>query len=81
MNMYSSVWNPPGYRKNWERTPMSPSSAQETLGSLCAGKAIDACAWFGRDGELRVLVVDTDAGKRHIYRSTARGFSFETVAR
>lgn len=77
-NLYLSGWSPKGIRKAWERSALDNKDVQEFLGQYASDhKVKDCCAWFDQNGALRVIVADTDAPERIIYRRTARGANLE----
>lgn len=78
MNLYQGKWSPRGARKAWERTSISNSSAERALRDWFKGKIVDACGWFDENDSLRVLVADTDEGRRVTYRNGKQGFSVQT---
>lgn len=81
MTIYQSGWNPRGARKAWDRTSISNSSAESALREWINGHVIDACGWFDEHDNLRLLVADTDQGKRVTYRRNACGFTVQTGPR
>lgn len=76
-NIYKSSFAPRGNKKSYERCAVSAESAQVIVGEWIEGTVVDACGWFDEDDNLRILVADTDAGKRVTYRCTKRGSSIE----
>lgn len=81
MSIYQSGWNPRGVRKAWDRTSIGNASAESALRDWIKGTVIDACGWFDESDNLRILVADTDIGKRVTYRRNARGFTVQTEPR
>jgi hypothetical protein len=73
MALYESGWNPPGVRKDWERTSMTVDSAARAYGELGNGAAmIEAVAWFDDDGACRAVALDYDNGRRVTIKHLAR---------
>lgn len=78
-------YRPIGIRKGWEHSSMDCAGAGSLLRGRHApaslGDPIEAVAWFGARGELRVLVADYANGRRAELRRIATGYriSFVTV--
>ena len=81
MSIYQSNWSPRGTRKHWDRTSVTLDSARHVLGAWTKGNIIDACAWFDEGDTLRVLVADTDEGRRFTYRKSGRDFTIQSEPR
>ncbi|MGB3898141.1 MAG: hypothetical protein WA973_06270 [Mesorhizobium sp.] len=81
MSIYQSNWNPRGVRKHWDRTSIPNDNATVLFGEWIKGNVIDACAWFDEWDSLRVIVADTDAGKRVTYRRSTRGYTIKSEPR
>lgn len=80
-NLYLSGWNPKGVRKDFERCSVGLKSAQDFLGDFVEGEKVkDVCAWFGPNGDLKIMVADTDKPRRIVYRRTSKGFNIQFSA-
>lgn len=80
-SIYLSEWNPRGVRRSWDRTSVTLDSARHVFGKWVVGSIIDACAWFDEDDTLRVLVADTEEGRRFTYRKRGREFTIQSGPR
>jgi hypothetical protein len=71
-SLYQSNYAPPGTRKNLDRCSMDPKSTTRFVGQwapLLGGTIVEAVGWFDNDtGSCRVLVADSDNGRRLIVR-------------
>lgn len=81
MSLYQEKWVPRGARKVWKKTSLTNSSAEQALSGWINGHIIDVCGWFDEHDNLRILVADTDAGRRVTYRAGKRGFTIQMEPR
>lgn len=77
MGLYESGWNPPGTRKDWERTSMECHTTATYLRTAIPdgwGDPVEAVAWFDDhgDGRMRVLIADFANGRRLMLKHRAR---------
>jgi hypothetical protein len=65
--LYQSAWNPPGYRKSWDRCSMMLVGADRlfaTYASEKRGPLVECVAWFDDDGDTKAIVGDFAGGSR-----------------
>ncbi len=71
-----AIPTPRGVRREWERTTIAPESAPMAFGYMAGWRSfVSACAWFDRAGAMRVLVGDTEDGRRYTLRQRKRSTS------
>lgn len=76
IDIYRSGWNPPGYRRDWDRCSMSVDSTAGLLGewhNRMQAQIVEAVGWFRDDGSLAYLAADYAHGRRLHVRVSKRG--------